>query len=114
MSDLSLDEWKVFLKARLQQEAGRDAEALATFNQLSEVKADNAHVQASRAFALSRLNNGPASSALRIGAAYSKAAASLVGDADTPEAWTAELNSLLSELDGVQKGRPVSASFVVW
>jgi hypothetical protein len=113
-ADLSLDQWKTFLRARLAQESGKDAEALEVFERLVAANPGNAHLQSSRAFALERLNRGQDAAGARIGAAYARAAASLTGSADKPENWTAELNALINEVDVATQGRGVSASLVAW
>ncbi len=114
MSDLTIDQWKTFLNARVSQEQGRDAEALEMFDRLLAANPNNPHVQASRAFALERLNRKGDALAARIGAAYAKAAAALSGEADRPETWTSELSSLLNEVQQVEKGRSISAAMVAW
>ena len=100
MSDLTLEHWKEFLHARLLQEAGKDAEALPVFDRLAEIYPDNAHIQASRGFAYQRLDQSAKAASARLASAYSKASAALIGGADQPEAWTAELNRLLAQTDG--------------
>src|SRR4051812_39315070 len=55
MDQLSLDDWKHFLKARVVQEQGKDADALAVFDELLARHPNNSHLNASRAFALQRL-----------------------------------------------------------
>ena len=114
MSDLTTDQWKTFLNARLLQEQGKDAEALDSFERLLAANPTNAHLQASKAFALDRLNRKGDAAAARIASAYSKAAAQLSGEADKPEAWSAELGSLLGEIQQVEKGRGFSAVMVAW
>lgn len=114
MPDLTTDQWKAFLNARLLQEQGKDAEALDGFERLLAANPTNAHLQASKAFALDRLNRKGDAIAARVSAAYSKAAAQLSGDADKPEAWTTELGSLLNEIQQVEKGRGFSTVMVAW
>lgn len=114
MSDLTLDQWRTFLNGRILQEQGKDGEALELFDRLLASHPKDPHLQASRAFALERLNRKGDAASARIAAAYSKAAAGLIGDADKPEAWTAELNSLLSEVQQVEKGRSISSLMVAW
>ncbi len=114
MAGLNTEQWKSFLNARLLQEQGKDGEALETFNKLLASDPGNQHIQASRAFALERLDRKGDATVARIAAAYSKASAALSGEADKPEAWTAELSSLLGELQQVEKGRGISAVLVAW
>ncbi len=114
MADLTTDQWKSFLNARLLQEQGKDAEALEVFEKLLAANPASAHLQSSKAFALDRLNRKSDAAAARIGAAYSKAAAALSGNADKPDSWTAELTNLLNEVQQVEKGRSISAAMVAW
>lgn len=114
MPDLTIDQWKAFLSARLLQEQGKDSEALETFDRLLAASPGNAHLQASRAFALDRLNRKSDAVGARIAVAYSKAAAALSGDADKPDAWTSELSNLLNEVQGLEKGRGLSAAMAAW
>jgi Flp pilus assembly protein TadD len=114
MTDLTTDQWKSFLNARILQEQGKDAEALDIFDKLLAANPANPHLRSSKAFALERLNRRTDAVAARIASAYSKAAAALSGDADRPENWTAELNNLLNEVQGVEKGRAISAALVAW
>lgn len=114
MADLSVDQWKTFLHARLLQESGKDAEALEVFDRLLTLHPTNPHLQSSRAFALERLNRGSEAVPARVAAAYAKAASSLVGNADKPEDWTAELKNLISEVELTERGRPLTAALVAW
>lgn len=114
MANLTSDQWKTFLNARLLQEQGKDAEALDVFDKLLSANPTNPHLQASKAFALERLDRKGDAAAARIAAAYSKAAVSLSGDADRPESWTSELNNLLNEIQQVERGRGISPVLVAW
>lgn len=114
MPDLTVDQWKSFLGARLLQEQGKDSEALEAFDRLLAANPGNPHLAASRAFAFDRLNRKSDAIGARLQLAYSKAAAALSGEADKPEAWTAELNNLLNEIQGVEKGRGISTVMVAW
>jgi len=114
MPDLSPDQWKTFLNARLLQEQGKDADALEAFDKLLSANPTSAHLQSSRAYALERLNRRGEAASARIAAAYSKTAAALIGDADKPDAWTAELNTLLNEVQQLEKGRSISTVMIAW
>lgn len=114
MPDLTTDQWKSFLNARILQEQGKDAEALEMFDKLLAANPSSTHLQSSRAFALERLNRRGDAASARIAAAYSKTAASLSGEADKPEAWTSELTNLLNEVQQLEKGRSISAALVAW
>ena len=114
MSDMSLDDWKIFLEARLAQEGGNDADTLSTFEALAEKYPNNPHVQSSRAFALERMGEEAQAAPFRIAARYSNAARSLVGSSDTPELWSDEIKELLDSLDGISKGKAVPGTFKAW
>lgn len=114
MADLSVDQWKAFLNARLTQEAGDDQKALEILDKLAVVHPNNPHIQSARAFALVRLNRSDEAKVARISAAYAKTAATLVGDADKPEAWTSELKSLLGELESTEKSALFASQAVAW
>ncbi len=100
MPELSVEDWKEFIKARLLQEAGKDGEAFPVFDKLAKAYPRNPHAQTARAFALLRMDQKDDATSARLDAAYSKAAAALSGSSDRPEAWTRELNSLLEMLPG--------------
>lgn len=114
MASLNTEQWKSFLNARLLQEQGKDSEALEAFDKLLASSPGNQHLQASLAFALERLDRRGDATAARIAAAYSRASAALSGEADKPEAWTAELSTLLGEIQQVEKGRSISPVLVAW
>lgn len=100
MPELTVNDWKDFISARLLQEEGKDKDALPVFEKLAKAYPTNPHVQTARAFALQRASQGDDAVAARLNAAYSKAAAALSGDADSPEAWVKELQALKDALPG--------------
>ena len=107
---LSVSEWKVFLKARIAQEQGKDQEALAVFDELLAAHPDNAHLVSSRAFALQRLGREEEAQASRIAAKYAALSKSLSGTADDPKAWTQSLNDLVEKIDATD----FSTKLVAW
>jgi Flp pilus assembly protein TadD len=114
MNQLTVEEWKVFLKARMAQEAGNDQEALTAFDQLLEARPDNPHLMSSRAFALQRLGRKDEAAANHIAAKYAVMSQSLTAAADKPEAWTSGLKSLLANVEKLDSGAALSAVMVAW
>jgi hypothetical protein len=113
MSDqLTVDEWRTFLKARIKQEQGHDADALPVFESLLVFHPRNPHLLASRTFALARLKQGENAAASVIEAEYSQAGQTLVGANDKPDQWEAKLNSLLTQLEQYEKSNFQAASMV--
>ena len=114
MSELSLADWRRFLKARIQQEQGKDAEALKTFDELLASNPNNPHLISSRAFALQRLGRDDEAAAHRIEAKYAVLGNSLVGDADDPEVWAAQLKALLGESERFETTGAIGSTLIVW
>jgi hypothetical protein len=113
--DLSIDDWRTFLQARITQEQGRDAEALPIFERLLAAHPKNPHLLASRTYALARLNRGGEAALSKIDTDYTEAGRTLVGTNDKPEAWISRLSSLLSELDQSQtRGFVAAGAMVAW
>jgi predicted Zn-dependent protease len=105
--------WRTFLKARITQEQGKDQEALKVFDELLLAYPDNPHLLASRAAALQRLGREDEAIAGRIAAKYASAAKTLVGPADTPEAWVSRLKNMQADLDRFESSGAI-ASAVAW
>lgn len=105
--------WRVFLKARITQEQGKDQDALKAFEDLLLAHPDNPHVLASRAASLQRLGREDEAIAGRIAAKYAAAAKSLAGPADTPEAWTSRMKGMLTDLERFETSGAL-ASAIVW
>jgi len=114
MDQLSLPEWKRFLKARIAQEQGKDQEALKTFEDLLAAHPNNAHLISSRAFALQRVGRDDEAAANRIEAKYATLGKSLVGEADDPEVWTAKLKSLLGDTEKFETSGTIASTLIVW
>jgi predicted Zn-dependent protease len=111
---LSLQEWKTFLKARITQEQGKDQDALKVFDQILASHPNDPHLIASRAFALQRLGREEESAASRLEAKYAVLGTSLVGAADQPDTWTAQLKSLVNEVDRFEASPAAAATMVAW
>lgn len=115
MSDMTMEDWKEFLKARLEQESGKnESEVNDVFERLAQSYPDNPHVQASLAFALERQGKTEESITQRVGAKYSSLARSLSGNNDSPELWSKELQELLDGLKSASKGKGVPGTFKAW
>lgn len=114
MDELSIQEWRVFLKARIEQEQGRDEQALHVFDSLLQKHPRNPHLAASRAFALARLGRDTEATAATVAVRYAALGRALVGDQDKPEVWTSELHALLSEMDDFAKSGRLAATLVAW
>jgi len=108
---LTTGEWKVFLRARILQEQGDDAGALPVFNSLLAAHPRNAHLLASRTYALARLGQGESAISSTISAEYSQAGQALVGVRDKPDQWEAKLNDLLSQLDQAERANFQTVAF---
>lgn len=114
MNQLSIQDWKTFLRARIDQERGRDEQALGIFETLLRTYPDNPHLQASRSFALTRLRREPEAAASQIAAKYANLGRTLVGDKDNPEVWNNKLNMLLSDIEGFEKSGAMAAAAIAW
>lgn len=115
MSDeLSANEWKAFLTARIQQEKGDDEGALEAFGELLGKHPRNEHLLTSRAYALSRLGRADAARIALIDAKYTAAGKDLVGDRDEPDAWVSRLSGLLEALEASPNRALAAASAVAW
>lgn len=114
MSELSLNEWKAFLTARIAQEQGDDEKALKTFEELLRIHPDNVHLQSSVSFALERLGRGKEAAGTRIAAKYAQLASSLSGGNDQPDAWNAALSSVVADIDHAELRGSVSPVLMVW
>jgi hypothetical protein len=114
MSQLSVQDWKTFLKARITQEQGKDQDALKVFEQLLKSNPNNPHLISSRAFALQRLGREDEAAASRLEAKYAVLGTSLSGAADDPEVWTTQLKSLLGETEKFEASGSVTAGLVAW
>ena len=114
MSQLSVNDWKLFLEARIEQEQGKDASALARFESLLDRYPDNPHLLASRTFALQRLGRADEAVASQIAAKYAELGRTLVGERDRPEVWTSQLHATVSELDEFQKSGKVASVLMAW
>lgn len=114
MNDLSIQDWKVFLKARIEQEQGKDDHALRVFDSLLAKYPGNAHLAASRSYALQRLNRTGEAAAAQIAAKYAALGRTLLGEHDRPELWVAELQTTLTEVDEFERSGKLAASVVAW
>ena len=114
MANLSVQDWKTFLDARLTQEKGDDAKALQVFDELLAVYPDNRHLQSSRAFALERLGRGEEAIASRIAVKYAEIGRTLIGPADKPDAWTQQITSLLDDVEEAKANNALSAALIAW
>lgn len=114
MSEMSIQDWKSFLKARIEQEQGKDHQALRTFESLLEKYPGNAHLASSRAFALQRLGRTDDAAAASVAAKYAALGRSLVGELDKPEAWTSQLSSVVNELEEFEKSGRLAATLIAW
>ncbi len=114
MSELTVQEWKTFLKARIVQEKGKDAEALPVFDRLLAQHPNDPHLQSSRAFALQRLGRAEEAVASRIAARYSVLGNSLTGPADEPDVWITNLKDVLDDADEFEQAGGIAASLVAW
>jgi hypothetical protein len=114
MNDLSIQDWKVFLKARIEQEQGKDDQALRVFDSLLTKYPANQHLAASRSYALQRLNRGGEAAAALIAAKYAALGRMLVGDQDRPELWTSQLHSTLADVDEFERSGRLAAAVVAW
>lgn len=112
--EMTADEWKTFLQARISQEQGRDAEALPIFERLLAAHPRNVHLLASRTFALARLNRGSEAATAKISAEYSDLGSTLVGPNDKPDAWIAKLTSMVSEMEQVQTRGFAAQTMAAW
>ena len=113
-SELTLNEWKTFLSARIEQEQGRDERSLGVFEELLRAHPDDPHLQSSKAFALERLGRGKEGAGYRIAVKYSQLASALSGSNDKPESWNSGLSSIINEVDqaDLRGGVPIIA--MVW
>ncbi|MDH6291951.1 hypothetical protein [Rhodococcus opacus] len=116
MAEMSLEDWRTFLEARIEQERGNDEQALAVFDQLSETYPNDSHLSASRAYALQRLGRTQEAASSRLAARYASLGQALVGPNDKPDLWISALQDVLNEVDQpVQAaGLPSSPAMVVW
>ena len=112
--EMTTDEWKTFLQARITQEQGRDSEALPIFERLLDAHPRNAHLLASRTFALARLNRASEAATAKISADYADAGRALVGANDKPDVWIGKLTSMLSEMDQVQTRGFAAQMMAAW
>jgi hypothetical protein len=111
---LSVEEWRKFLNARIVQEQGNDAKALEVFDSLLEAHPRNAHLLASRTFALQRLESTSDALASSVASKYAALGSTLVGDRDDPEKWATELSKLIDELDTAEPSAMVEGALVAW
>jgi len=114
MHDLSIQDWKVFLKARIEQEQGKDDHALRTFDSLLAKYPGNQHLAASRSYALQRLHRSGEAAAAQIAAKYAALGRTLVGENDHPEVWTNHLNAALQEVDEFERSGQLAAAVIAW
>ncbi|WP_091993610.1 tetratricopeptide repeat protein [Paraburkholderia lycopersici] len=114
MSELSMQDWKVFLKARIEQEQGKDEEALHVFDDLLAKYPGDPHLSASRAFALQRLGRTDEAAAAHVAAKYAALGRTLVGNQDKPDLWTSQLSSVLTDVDNFEKSGKLAAALVAW
>jgi len=114
MSELSMQDWKVFLKARIEQEQGKDDQALEIFDSLLAKYPGDPHVAASRAFALQRLGRTDDAAAAYVAAKYAALGRTLVGGQDKPDLWSSQLSSVLTEVDDYEKSGKLAATLVAW
>lgn len=113
MSQMTVNDWKLFLKARIAQEQGQDKKALTVFEDLLEKYPRHPHLLASRSFALSRSGRDKEATASVIAAKYAELGRALVGEADQPEAWSRELEGLVEQLDS-ERGNVLASALVAW
>ncbi|HVZ39473.1 MAG TPA: hypothetical protein VHI13_09360 [Candidatus Kapabacteria bacterium] len=113
MAALTLTDWNTFLNARVQQENGNHASALAAFDQLLLTYPDNEHLQISRAFALQSLGQGNQAGATLVGLKYAQLGQSLSGPADSPSAWTSNLNAIIGDI-GTGNFAAEASALVAW
>ena len=114
MNELSIQDWKVFLKARIEQEQGKDEQALLVFDSLLQKYPGNPHLAASRTFALDRLGRSTEAAAATVAAKYAALGRKLVGDQDKPGVWANELHTILGEMDDFEKSGRFAATLVAW
>jgi predicted Zn-dependent protease len=114
MSELTIQDWKVFLRARIEQEQGKDQQALQVFEALLQKYPGNSHLAASRAIGLQRLGRTDDAAAASIAAKYAALGRTLTGEQDKPEVWSAQLNSVLGEADDFQKSGKLAATLIAW
>lgn len=114
MSQLSLADWKLFLKARIDQEQGNDNDALNIFDKLLQKYPDDPHLLASRTFALSRLDREEEARASHVATKYAMLGRTLIGEQDIPERWAGELKNVLGDIEELERGGKISASLVMW
>lgn len=114
MSNLSLSDWRTFLKARIDQEEGNDEQALKVFERLLALNPNNQHVVSSRAFALERLGRADEAIADRIAVKYADIGKTLIGPADKPDVWTRQLSGLLDDADSTERNNMVASALVAW
>ncbi len=114
MSEMTVQDWKVFLRARIEQEQGKDQEALLTFEALHQKYPGDAHLAASRAFSLQRLGRTDEAAAASIAAKYAVLGRTLVGDRDESEEWTNQLNAVLGEVEDFEKSGKLAATLIAW
>ena len=113
VDDLNADEWIAFLKARILQEKGNDAEALPVFERLLAGHPRNPHLLSSRAMALKRLGK-PEVLVAKIAAEYAEAGRRFVGPGDKPDVWVEKMTALLSALEKKDADAFVADSLVAW
>ena len=114
MATLSTSDWRTFLKARILQEEGKDAEALTVFDQLLATYPDDAHLNSSCAFALERLGRSGEAVAGRIAVKYTELGKRLSGPADKPADWTNELSSLVGSIQDFDARGAAPAVLLAW
>ncbi len=114
MSEMTVQDWKVFLRARIAQEQGNDQQALLAFETLNQKYPGDAHLAASRAFALQRLGRNDEAAAASIAAKYAVLGRTLVGEQDKSEEWTNQLNVVLGEVEDFEKSGKLAATLIAW
>jgi predicted Zn-dependent protease len=115
MAEMTVADWTTFLRARIEQERGQDAQALSVFERLLEKYPNDPHLNSSRAFALQRLGREQEAIASSIAARYTSLGQALVGPNDTPDVWISALQDVVEELERPERAAEAAARpLMVW